>query len=75
MGDLRWVVALWSNPFERIVVSGTVVEVTDNLGNSVSFDLLDPNFSWQGRRSSRKLPPTPASSNHDTRQNGRRAST
>ncbi|MEV4600866.1 hypothetical protein AB0K15_26150 [Amycolatopsis sp. NPDC049253] len=45
-GNLRWVVAsVRSNPFERIAVSGTVVEVTNNLGNSISFDLLDPNFS------------------------------
>ncbi|MEU4671048.1 hypothetical protein AB0F91_24465 [Amycolatopsis sp. NPDC023774] len=75
VGNFRWVVAPWSNPCERIAVAGTVVEVTGNLGNSVSFDLLDPNSSQPGRRSSRKLPPTPAKGNHDTRQNGRRAST
>ncbi|WP_326569005.1 hypothetical protein VSH64_45885 [Amycolatopsis rhabdoformis] len=45
-GNLCWLVASTrSNPFERIAISGTVVEVTDNLGNSVAFDLLDPHFA------------------------------
>lgn len=41
-----WVVVLRnSNPFHHITVDGTLVTFTNNLGNSLTVDLADPDFS------------------------------
>ncbi|MEV6903520.1 hypothetical protein [Amycolatopsis sp. NPDC051372] len=47
------------NPFERLAVSGTIVEVTGNLGNSITFDLEDPEFSWPGETFVAEASPSP----------------
>jgi hypothetical protein len=46
-GDPIWVVVLTgSNPFHEIRVAGTIVTVTNNLGNSLVIDLDDRDFAW-----------------------------
>jgi hypothetical protein len=43
--DLRWIVSLRaSNPFEHLVIHGTSASFFNNLGNSITIDLQDPNF-------------------------------
>jgi hypothetical protein len=45
-GNPIWVVVLTnSNPFVRVHVSGTIATITNNLGNSLIVDLIDPDFS------------------------------
>ncbi|MFJ4668453.1 hypothetical protein [Kitasatospora purpeofusca] len=44
--NLRWIVMLLnSNPFVRVSVEGTVVTFVNNLDNSVTVDLTDPDFA------------------------------
>jgi hypothetical protein len=41
-----WVVSLGeSNPFERATVVGSLATFTNNLGNSITIDLTDPDFT------------------------------
>ncbi|MFJ6901075.1 hypothetical protein [Streptomyces hokutonensis] len=43
--NLVWLVSLRdSNPFLRTTVAGSLVTFTNNLGNSVTVDLTDPDF-------------------------------
>jgi hypothetical protein len=44
--NLVWVEALGdSNPFERATVEGSMATFTNNLGNSITVDLADPDFA------------------------------
>jgi hypothetical protein len=44
--NLVWVVSLGeSNPFERATVVGSLATFTNNLGNSITIDLTDPDFT------------------------------
>jgi hypothetical protein len=44
--NLVWLVSLsQSNPFERATVAGSLATFTNNLGNSITIDLTDPDFA------------------------------